>query len=320
MALNTQQCLFDIEAAKNLNPIFLKRLNLLSNPPWDLNPTSDEFAWKVFEFQLNDPQIEYGLKPLLDDGIYGPRTHKAFLKVDSNKDFHSDATVDYIIFDGKQLSINTRVITPNEPGGMTFEDITDKKCYGKRKNLDKVRIIAAHHDATISPGQCFKILSKRGLSTAWDIDQDGTIYQFFHDPAIAYQYATGRMNRFSIPFDVSTVADPKYAYMYKRKGIKVPPIISKTWNGKLKKMLALFPEQQHAALELIKVLTTHLEIPLRIPKKGGKFIDGYDEYVITGSKNKPTSEFWEEGGGIVGHFHCSKTKWDPLMFSWDRLA
>jgi len=320
MALNTQQCLFDIEAAKKINPVFLKRLNLLSNPPWGLDPASDDFAWKVFEFQLIDPQVNHGLKPLVNDGIYGPKTHKAFLKVDSNTDFLADATVDYIFFDGKQLPINANVITPNEPGGMSFEDIKDKKCYGKRKNLDKVRIIAAHHDATISSSQAFKILSKRGLSTAWDIDPDGTIYQFFTDPAKAYQYATGKMNRFSIPFDVSTVADPRYAYMYKRKGMRVPPIITRTWNGKPKRMLALFTEQQRAAINLIKVLTTHLEIPLRVPKKAGKFIDGYDEYIITGPKRNPVSKFWEEGGGVVGHFHCSKAKWDPLMLDWHRLS
>ena len=317
MAFNTQQCLFDIEAAKKINPICIKRLGLESNPPFGLDPSSDEFAWQVFKFQLEDPQEKYGLQSLADDGIYGPKTHKAYLKVDSNKNFDSDAAVDYIFFDGKQLPVNTRVITPNEPGGMCFEDFG--KGYSKRRKLSRVKIIAVHHDATISSSQAFKILAKRGYSTGWDIDPDGTIYQFFNDPAKWKPWASGKMNRFSIPFDVSTVADPKYAYMYKRKGLKTPSIITRKWNGKPKKMCALTPKQQHASFELIRVLTTHLQIPTRVPKQGGVFLDGCSEYVMAGTKQKPESQFYNEGGGIAGHFHWDKRKWDPLMLDWHRI-
>src|SRR3990167_540395 len=256
MSFNTQKYIFDINAAKIVNPGYIKRFGLENNPPFGLDPSTDEFAWKVFQFQLETP--------LVDDGVFGPKTYKAFFKTSINI---SD-TVDYIFFDGTKLPINAKVITPNESGGMTFEDYSDRECYSSRKNLSKVKIIAIHHDATFNASQAFKIMVKRGVSTGWNIDPDGTIYQYFSDPAKFYQYATGKMNQFSIPFDVSTVADPTYAYYYKQHGMKVPAIITKKWNGKNKKVLALFPEQQVAAFELIRVLAKHLSIPIRVPKKG----------------------------------------------------
>lgn len=319
MSLNPTHKTFDIKAAKMLNPVFIKRFGLENNPPFNLDPASDEFAWKVFEFQLEDKQIMLGLPPLVDDGLFGPKALQAYKKVFENKTVDVNASVDYLFFDGKQLSINAKVISPGEPGGMAFEDITSKKCFSTRKNLSKAKIIATHHDAAISPVSTFKILVERGLSTGFNIDYDGTIYQYFKDPSKYVQWATGAMNSFSIPFDVNTPAIPEYAYLYKKRGITPPPIIIKKCNGETKKVLSLFPAQQKAAEELIRVLCKYLQIPIRIPRMGGEFLVRQDAYVLGGTKQAPISKFHEEGGGIVGHFHCSKQKFDPIMLDFLKI-
>lgn len=315
MSLNPTHKTFDIKAAKKLNPVFVKRLGLEKTPPFGLDPATDEFAWKVFEFQLEDKQVALGLPPLVDDGFFGPKCYQAYQKVVENKAVSIDATVDYLFFDGKQLQINAKVITPNEPGGMTFEDVKDKG-YSVRKNLQKARCVVVHHDACISATQCFKVLAVRALSTGWCIDNDGTIYQFFKDPATWRQYATGRFNDLSIPLDISSVADPKMAGLYRARGIAVPPIITKTWNKKPMKMLALTAAQQASAFELVKVLAKYMQIPLRVPRKDGVFIDGYSEYVLANDKS---SKFIEEGGGVVGHLHVDKNKWDAMAFNWEAM-
>ena len=235
MALNPTHKTFDIKAAKRLNPVFIKRFGLEKDTPFGLDPATDEFAWKIFEFQLEDRQVAFGLPPLVDDGLFGPKAYQAYQKVFENKVVDISASVDYLFFDGKQLPINAKVITPGELGGLAFEDVKDKKCFSLRKNLSKAKIIATHHDAAISPISTFKILVERGLSTGWNIDWDGTVYQYFKDPSKYVQWATSSMNSFSFPFDVSTPAVPEYAYLYKKRGITPPPIITRVCNGETKR-------------------------------------------------------------------------------------
>ena len=317
MALNPTHKTFDIKAAQKVNPVFIKKFGLEKNPPFGLDPSSGEFAWKIFEFQLADECVRYGLAPLVDDGVFGPKAYEAYQRVVHNNTVNISQGADYIFFDGKKLPISAKVITPDELGGMSFEDIpSPNKGYSIRKNLQKARTVVIHHDACTSAIQCFKVLATRKLSTGWCIDNDGTIYQFFSDVAKWRQWATGAFNDLSLPLDISSVADPTYASLYKKRGLSVPPIITKTWNKKPMKMLAITAAQQASTLELIKVLTKYMQIPLRVPRKNGIFIDGYSEYVFAADKS---SKFIEEGGGIVGHLHVDKNKWDAMAFDWEAI-
>ena len=62
--------------------------------------------------------------------------------------------------------------------------------------------IVVHHTATSSPARTVRALKSKGLSTHYEIDTDGTVYEYF-DPSERVCYHVGELNSGAIGIDLT---------------------------------------------------------------------------------------------------------------------
>ena len=228
-----------------------------------------------------------------------------------------------IVVCGEQVPIGTRVILWDEPGGYRASD----DHYGVRRppgetgdalaDLQRsVHQIVLHYDAAGTSAQCFKVLQKRGLSSHFMLDLDGTIYQTVDVEARAWH--AGKANDASVGIEIANIGayddrarlerfDPLPAWIDRGSLAAIPdrgePVSGAIHGGRMWQYR--FTEAQYVALGRLcaALVRTLPRIRRRAPQET-TVLSGAPEYE-----------------GIIAHYHLKRSKVDPgPAFDWDRLA
>jgi len=179
---------------------------------------------------------------------------------------------------------------------------------------EDIHRIILHHDAALSARSCYRILAKRGLSTHFVIDNDGTIYQFL-DPGLRQAWASGSVhgkrrdehrlmpnetsfNRGSVAIDFSNACELRWAKRYKPPR----PVLTQHMHRGRVKWLGLYPGQVAACVALCRLLCDEFDIQRAVPlaDDGSALLQVLDPVP----------------SGIVGHLHLTRRKYDPFGLDW----
>lgn len=257
----------------------------------------DEFGIELIE-KITDFQKSLSLDA---DGLVGPATYRRLEADLLAKEEYKPARRNKrkgekaIIYNGERFSINwDRVILWDERGGFkckpgTYYDWSDKPA---RKPIQFVN----HWDATLSSELCAKIISKRGLSMHFLVDNDGTIYQLMDIQDPAFQAGSKFWNVNSIGVEISNAFYLKYQDWYVKRGFGERPIMEGyELNGrKVEKHLGFYPVQLQALAALWAAISDATGINLDVCD-----VKGYCESCAKGEYN-----------GFINHFNLTKNKID----------
>lgn len=252
-----------------------------------------------FGLEKNDfgGELEYAIKKLQDhfgitiDGLLGPVTFTRLQTQREAKGLLEEDNSGNIINCGlKQVNVNYPRVDVNK----LYHKLP--KANYRTVSLDKPRDInkiVIHWDAALSTQSCFNILKKRGYSTHFSIDNDGTIFQLLNTNHIGYHVKES--NKDSIGIDISNAFYLKYNDTYEKRGFGARPVITSTVNGKpVGPHLGYYPEQIKAAKELIRSLCAEYDIPLSMP---------------SGFVHDPAKT-----SGVMFHYHINDGKIDTAGF------
>ena len=172
-------------------------------------------------------------------------------------------------------------------------------------------MVVTHWDAALSAHSCYKILKKRGISSHFAIDNDGTIYQFVDPQHIGWHAGNTRVNNTSIGIDFSNAYYMKYQNYYRKRGFGMRPVItdSVVHGVKLGDHLGYYDVQLDAYKALLKCLLNHYNIEARCP---------LDE---TGNTKREVDISAAQGNfkGVVSHYHLTNRKIDCAGLDINKL-
>ncbi len=261
----------------------------------------------------------------------------------------------YIIFAGRKVPIATSydVIIYDNENNQSFYDPQrtlsadqvmkmqlvrpEMRAFSKRAGLDlepsqlfnvpkdqvyllgeRLTQIAFHHDVTEKATDTFNVLCTRGLSTHFDINYDGRLYQFMDPYHVAW--ATGDNNSKSIAIDMNNPVFPELQATEPAAGLR--EIYQGKINGSVKTMLGYTEAQYETLIALLKALL----LPMEWPGEGQwipmKTVSENCFPPITESGEIINRLLKDPIGfvGMLGHYHCSINKWDPgPAFDWMRV-
>ena len=277
------------------------------DPTWfEASDFDDKLTENIIEFQAS-----HGLE---QDGLCGPRTFRRInlqreALEDSDEDFISNEKQQYIICDGEKLAINWNSV-------VNLYDVNNyalpKNCYRRHKvGKRDVRMIVTHFDVCLSAASCKRVLQKKGISSHFSIDNDGTICQMVDPQHEGWHAGKYKVNRASIGVDISNAVYTKYQSWYRKKGFGNRPVLKnvKIHGRKVKECLGFYPIQIEAYKVLVKTLCKYYDIPLEMPMDdSGKVLRGVDKTVVKGKFK-----------GIVNHFSVTRGKWDTANLDWDKV-
>lgn len=139
----------------------------------------------------------------------------------------------------------------------------------------------------------FRTLQTRGLSVQFNIDPDGTIWQFC-DASMRCSHATGA-NSWSIGVEMTNPAQPKQA-----TGDVPRAVVVESIHGRDVKHTTFTAEQVAAALALVETLCKAYGLPLAVPMDGRGVL----------STVVPKAQL-AAFRGVIGHLHTTLRKIDP---------
>ena len=272
------------------------------DPSWfEASEFDDTLLRKVKKFQT-----EYGLKV---DGLVGPVTYarlttdrqaRAELALDALKERAAAMEKkNTIICAGERIEINwDKVVNLNSADALILPESNYKKAVNRAPNM-----IVTHWDAALSAKSCFNILKRRGVSSHFVIDNDGTIYQMVDTDDIAWH--AGKVNARSIGIDFSNAFYEKYQKYYRKKGFGNRPILSESvvHGRKIERHLGYYAVQEEAYKALLKALSKRYDIPLQCPEEAKVY--------------PPALEGLYKG--VVCHYHVSRAKIDCAGLELSRL-
>jgi len=247
------------------------------------------------------------------EAILNSQTQKAFPELERKENRFSitqemmkEESSNHIVCNGEPVEIDWhKVVLWDEPGGL----ICEPKQYKKRKANRTVKMFVVHWDGCLSSKMMANVLKNRGLSVAFAIDNDGTIYQLMDTRHIAW-HARG-VNTQSVGVEIANAVDLKHQKWYIKHGFGKRPVVKNVYldGVKLPPMLGFYPIQIKALKALTKSLCSAHNIPLKVPTDmEGNLVMRPDERV-TGRVFK----------GVVGHYHVTKTKSDPAGLALDKV-
>ena len=174
-----------------------------------------------------------------------------------------------------------------------------KSCYRKKNRKDPTQIVT-HFDVCLSAASCKRVLEKRGISSHFVIDNDGTIYQMV-DTAYEAWHAPPA-NKRSIGIDISNAYYLKYNKTYERRGHGKRAILRDLpiHGTKIKECLGFYDVQIEAYKALVGVLCEFYKIPLECP------VDSDGDLLRGVSKSARSGRF----KGVVNHYHITRKKID----------
>jgi len=247
---------------------------------------------EVLILKITDFQHRYDLEP---DGLCGPTTHRRLL---TERDAARNPMRSHIICDGEPIEIDwDRVVNLNDSGSL----VLPKNCYRSSLRPDPSMIVT-HFDVCLSAESCKRVLEKRGISSHFVIDNDGTIYQMVDTAYEAWHAGNRLWNRKSIGVDLSNAIYLKYQKTYVARGHGARPVIKnlKVHGGTIKECLGFYDVQIEAYKALIACLCEKYKIPLECP------VDDAGDTLMKVSAEAERGKF----SGVVSHYHLTRRKWD----------
>ena len=178
-----------------------------------------------------------------------------------------------------------------------------ENCYRHgRRGVDKPTMIVTHFDVCLSAESCFRVLKKKGISSHFVIDNDGTIYQTLDLQHGAWHAGSERANRASVGVEISNAYYPKYQDWYKNNGFGERPLMEgvRVHGELLKPFTGFYPEQLRALKALWRAIHGATGIPYEAP------LNQFDKT----SKNYEQDVKYGTFSGFVSHYHVSKNKID----------
>lgn len=257
------------------------------SPIWfGVGDYNEELIEKIIEFQEKHD--------LEADGLCGPMTYaRALTAREANVD------TNYIICNGESVWIDWhKTVNMYHRDGKEIPS----DCYSTSSEIRTPTMIVTHWDAALSADSCYRILKKRGISSHFVIDNDGTIYQLVDTQHKGWHAGNRAVNACSIGIDFSNAYYTKYQDWYVRRGFGERPIIEDApMHGRtLEPFLGYYPVQIEAYKALVKGLCEHYNIKLECP------LDEDGELLSTVDDTAAASDF----EGVVCHYHLTRRKKD----------
>ncbi len=267
---------------------------------------NEQFIEKVKLFQ-----IKYNLEP---DGIVGPSTYRR--KITDREAIYIDLQTKLspvIYCNDKPTNINwNKVITFKDKDGFIAPEGSYGKLYTLKDKLNikrDVNMFVIHHDVCLSSKTCFRVLKERNLSVHFLIDNDGTIYQTLDTKHIAW-HAKG-VNSNSVGVEISNAFYEKFNKTYEQIGLGKRPVITNSivHGNKIENHLGYYPDQILALKALIQALNKGCGIKLQTP------LDENNKLVYSVIKSVADGKY----EGIVGHYHITSQKIDPVGIDFEDI-
>ena len=172
--------------------------------------------------------------------------------------------------------------------------------YGGKPDREPTMFVN-HWDVCLSSKSCAQVLSRRGISVHFCIDNDGTIYQLLDTQHGAWHAGNSRANHRSIGVEISNAYYPKYQDWYIANGFGERPLQEDGWvhGSKLEPFTDFYPIQIKALKALWKAVHEYHGIPLEVPMRNGKLLTGVCSY-------SARAEF----EGFVNHYNLTSRKID----------
>lgn len=193
-----------------------------------------------------------------------------------------------------------KVVLWDEPSGLKCEPKTYTSYAGKQDR--KPTFFVNHWDVCLSAESCARVISKRGISVHFCIDNDGTIYQLMDTQHSAWQAGGRNWNNRSIGVEISNAYYMKYQNWYVKNGFGPRPVTNNAQcHGKtLPEHLDFYPVQ----LEALKALWISIHNAIGIPLECPTHPNG--ELVTTVDKECERGNF----EGFINHYNLTKRKID----------
>jgi len=272
---------------------------------WFNKRSSRRFGWTPEWFGLRDFDIELIDEVMIfqrnhdlkQDGMVGTNTFRR-LQMYHDLDLFGDDN--RILVNGVKRSIGWHKVK---------RDLIPSNCYRTVKTPRKPHVIVTHFDVCTSAESCKKVLEKRGISTHFVIDNDGTIVQLVDTNHIAWHARSA--NKYSIGIDISSAYYTKYFNTYTKKGFGPRPILadSVVHGRHLDAHLGYYPEQIQAYKALVRYLCKVYKIPLDYPK------DEKGKLSTTVHKEAARNKF----RGVVNHYNLTRNKIDTVGLKIDEI-
>jgi N-acetylmuramoyl-L-alanine amidase len=182
--------------------------------------------------------------------------------------------------------------------------------YGKNPPLEAVKAVIKqfifHHDGCADAAMCWEVLhNERGLSCHFIVDNDGTIYQTIDLAYMAYHAAEYNISSIGVEMSNRGAAKSKDDPYYHHKRA----ITSCTINNS--KILCFdFTEAQKKSMRQLCSDLTHFlpNLPIEYPQSA------------PGQQSTDTLGDAFSYAGYLGHYHCTRRKWDPGPFNFKEFC
>lgn len=197
--------------------------------------------------------------------------------LDRVEDIQPATPTDYVIFEGKRVPIPFEVVTPDDYGGMGITQRYKYKGrwrqrYGSRSGSQIDRAVV-HWTGTKTPQHSFRAAwnTPRGVSTDFEIGDDGTIFQLKDLAFSAYHSGKTWLNRSSIGIDL-TLAPVRKDHeavndALEALGLKRRPIVDgvKVRGWRPGPFLGATPEQLDSLRKLMRMASSLFGVPMTSP-------------------------------------------------------
>ena len=238
------------------------------------------------------------------DGCCGPSTYRRVLneRVANLEEHaprgHKNNTESFIIYNSDYIPIEwPKVKLFFEGDGLRL-----RKGYKPMKHKRDPKFFVCHWDVCLSSEICHRVLSQRGISVHFAIDNDGTIYQFMDMNDVAWHAGGKTWNDRSVGVEISSAFYPKYQSWYEKRDFGSRPVITDAivHGNTLETHLGFYDVQLEALKALMKAVHKCTGIPLQTP------LDR------SGGTNTKVSKKCAEGRfeGFISHYHLTKRKID----------
>ena len=190
-------------------------------------------------------------------------------------------------------------------------DFIKEGCFSIQRKVRKPTMVVTHWDAALSAKSCKRILERRGISTHFVIDNDGTIVQLVDTNHVAWHAGRRRVNKASVGIDFSNAVYTKYQKTYASRGHGHRPVVEgwRVHGRKIKPFLGFYPVQVEAYKQLLLALSRHYGIELECPlDDDGKLLTGVHSPSRRGKFK-----------GIVNHYNLTRGKWDTSGLQLDEI-
>lgn len=247
---------------------------------------------------------------LTADGLCGPATfRRLWTEREENISDYAPPVIScghepkHIVHNGKFIPIEwDKVVLWDEPNGLECKEGTYTSFAGKPDR--KPHFFVNHWDVCLSSESMARVISKRGISIHFGIDNDGTIYQLLDTQHSAWQAGGKRWNLDSIGVEIANAYYTKYQSWYVKRGFGERPVLKKgevKCHGRdLGEHLGFYDVQIDALKALWKAIHVGIGIPLECPTdSNGDLVEAVD-------RRCEKSKF----SGFVNHYNLTRRKID----------